>query len=71
MCPIKADIWVLTGQSNMAGNGRTPDTTTNPKIWMINMDNRSPENWETTFDAQLPLLGHRNWILIVDKAFPL
>jgi L-fucose mutarotase/ribose pyranase (RbsD/FucU family) len=27
-------------------------------------------HWETVFDKQLPLLGHRNWILIVDKAFP-
>lgn len=27
-------------------------------------------NWEVAFDKQLPLLGHRNWILIVDKAFP-
>ena len=26
--------------------------------------------WESAFDRQLPLLGHRNWILIVDKAFP-
>ena len=47
-CPIKADIWVLAGQSNMEGNGRTPDTTTNSKIWMMNMDNR----WEI---AQNPL----------------
>lgn len=38
-CPIKADIWVLAGQSNMAGNGRTPDTTTSPRIWMLNLDN--------------------------------
>lgn len=27
--------------------------------------------WKKEFDAVLPLLGHRNWILIVDKAFPL
>ena len=27
-------------------------------------------NWKAAFDKQLPLLGHRNWILIVDKAFP-
>jgi hypothetical protein len=28
-------------------------------------------NWQTTFRRQLPLLGHRNWILIVDSAYPL
>ena len=26
--------------------------------------------WETILSEELPLLGHRNWILIVDKAFP-
>lgn len=29
-----------------------------------------PEDWKTQFNEQLPLLGHRNWILVVDKAFP-
>jgi D-ribose pyranose/furanose isomerase RbsD len=28
------------------------------------------ENWKTKFEAELPLLGHRNWIIIADKAFP-
>ena len=27
-------------------------------------------NWTQTFDSLLPLLGHRNWILVVDKAYP-
>lgn len=27
--------------------------------------------WENKFHEQLSLLGHRNWILIVDKAYPL
>lgn len=26
--------------------------------------------WTQDFDRLLPLLGHRNWILIVDKAYP-
>lgn len=39
-CPIDADIWILAGQSQMAGAGRTPDTTTNPNIWMLNMDDK-------------------------------
>jgi hypothetical protein len=30
----------------------------------------STDNWKTQLSDQLPLLGHRNWILIVDKAFP-
>ena len=28
------------------------------------------KNWKNELNAQLPLLGHRNWILVVDKAFP-
>jgi peptidoglycan/xylan/chitin deacetylase (PgdA/CDA1 family) len=37
-CPVDADIWVLAGQSNMQGAGRTPDTLVDPKIWMMNLD---------------------------------
>lgn len=39
-CPIDADIWVLAGQSQMAGAGRVPDTTSNPNIMMLNMDDK-------------------------------
>jgi D-ribose pyranose/furanose isomerase RbsD len=28
-------------------------------------------NWKKEFDEMLPALGHRNWILIVDKAYPM
>jgi hypothetical protein len=28
-------------------------------------------DWQDQFQQQLPLLGHRNWVLVVDKAFPL
>jgi hypothetical protein len=27
-------------------------------------------DWKSAVKAELPLLGHRNWILVVDKAFP-
>jgi len=27
-------------------------------------------NWQEQLNSELPLLGHRNWILVVDKAFP-
>jgi hypothetical protein len=30
----------------------------------------SVPKWQTAVRNQLPLLGHRNWILVVDKAFP-
>jgi hypothetical protein len=28
-------------------------------------------NWKRQFQGILPLLGHRNWILVVDKAYPM
>ncbi len=28
------------------------------------------ENWQTKVNEAMPLLGHRNWILIVDSAYP-
>lgn len=30
-----------------------------------------PTSWQTKVDEDLPYLGHRNWILIVDSAYPL
>ena len=34
-------------------------------------DNEELNDWKSALDKKLPLLGHRNWILVVDKAFPL
>jgi D-ribose pyranose/furanose isomerase RbsD len=31
---------------------------------------QSGSDWKETLEEHLPLLGHRNWILVVDKAFP-
>ena len=31
----------------------------------------APPDWKQEFSSRLPLMGHRNWILVVDKAFPL
>ncbi len=35
------------------------------------VENTQPESWKGDFEKVLPLLGHRNWVLVVDKAFPL
>ncbi len=35
------------------------------------MNVKIEKTWEEQLDEVLPLLGHRNWILVVDKAFPL
>ena len=31
----------------------------------------NPIPWQTKVQQELPLLGHRNWIVIVDSAYPL
>ncbi|WP_143305015.1 hypothetical protein [Chitinophaga vietnamensis] len=32
---------------------------------------KAAESWQSQVDSLLPLLGHRNWIIVADKAFPL
>lgn len=29
------------------------------------------ENWKEKFQKELPLMGHRNWIVVADSAYPL
>lgn len=36
----------------------------------IRTENDLTDNWKKQLNLQLQLLGHRNWILVVDKAFP-
>src|SRR5215469_191124 len=31
----------------------------------------SPRDWRTQLRNELPLLGHRNWIVVVDSAYPM
>lgn len=38
--PANTDIWILAGQSNMQGAGRTPDSAGDARLWMLNMDGR-------------------------------
>jgi hypothetical protein len=37
----------------------------------IPMSATNPVPWQTKVQQELPLLGHRNWIVIVDSAYPL
>jgi len=34
------------------------------------MMERNAMQWRSEFQRMLPLMGHRNWILVVDKAYP-
>lgn len=35
------------------------------------MSNNNQESWQERLEAAMPLLGHRNWIVITDMAYPL
>jgi D-ribose pyranose/furanose isomerase RbsD len=41
------------------------------ELLLSNKSAESEKSWEEKFNSELHLLGHRNWILVVDKAFPL
>ena len=38
------------------------------RVWSHRMDR---EAWSEIFESRLPLLGHRNWVAVLDAAFPL
>jgi len=37
----------------------------------VSAQNAGRPDWRSALDEEIPLLGHRNWILIVDSAYPL
>jgi hypothetical protein len=43
--------------------------------WVVMMSglagNAQQTDWQTKLAQVLPLMGHRNWIMIVDSAYPL
>lgn len=55
--PILLSLVVLSFMGCSSKNSGSSEMTSVPK-------------WQTSIRKHLPLLGHRNWILIVDKAFP-
>jgi hypothetical protein len=40
-------------------------------LFFLPMSAANPVPWQTKVQQELPLLGHRNWIVIVDSAYPL
>ena len=38
---------------------------------LLSAQSSVPADWKAKVNESLPLLGHRNWILIVDSAYPL
>src|SRR5580692_10389341 len=40
-------------------------------VTVLSAQSDPPPNWKSKVNQAMPLLGHRNWILIVDSAYPL
>lgn len=40
-------------------------------ICVVSCCSNDNSDWRENFSGELPLLGHRNWVLIVDAAYPL
>ena len=38
---------------------------------LVAVAQQSTPDWQTRLGQMMPLLGHRNWIMIVDSAYPL
>lgn len=38
--------------------------------YTVHQQEEVSKDWKTQFNQSLPVLGHRNWIVVADKAFP-
>ena len=38
---------------------------------LMNITSFAADNWKSKLQKELPLLGHRNWIVVADAAYPL
>lgn len=54
---ILLPAWMLAFPFLSACTSHSPETATRP-------------GWQQQFNETLPVLGHRNWIIVADKAFP-
>lgn len=41
-----------------------------PMVSWLPMSAATPAAWQTKVQQELPLFGHRNWIMVVDSAYP-
>jgi hypothetical protein len=70
--PFNTAIWaVLTAVSMVACTACQQQTEHPVTKGSTRQANATRASWEGEFQSVLPLLGHRNWVLVTDKAFPL
>lgn len=62
LCSILVMVWVFSFAACQA-----PDVQEKEGVETGRVDK---QGWQQKLGAELPLLGHRNWILVVDKAYP-
>lgn len=56
----------MTAAVVSAGKGALPNPLAGRAV-----PNGPPNDWRARLTGELPLLGHRNWIAVVDSAYPL
>ena len=60
-------LTILIALSQADGLAQVP--TTGKDVQVVHPEDT--DSWKQVLEKDLHLLGHRNWILVVDKAFPL
>jgi len=85
MCHLRTEGTALQQKAEYYRGGRVNTRTVNTKVFIASLllpalagcggdvktnDAEHGTDWQSAVKEQLPLLGHRNWILVVDKAFP-
>lgn len=59
----------LTSNCIFAADGKTLYITADGKLKRVTVP-PGESSWKKKFLAEMNMLGHRNWVLVVDKAFP-
>jgi D-ribose pyranose/furanose isomerase RbsD len=40
-------------------------------LWLFSLAAFAGDDWKAKLQKEIPLLGHRNWVVVVDSAYPL
>lgn len=64
------NLWMAVACLVLASCNKAPATSPGQAAVASASETLQTADWRSRFDHQLRLLGHRNWIVIADSAFP-
>jgi len=72
-CEVRCLTLFWTSGSSLGKEGENMNKSIVLFVWIVAAAGSQAlaEDWQTKLQSELPLLGHRNWIAIVDSAYPL